>query len=378
LYRFPLHKKSSNRRETIEKQGFDAYLKNKASGLNAFTAPEKREFSESLNDYQDAQYYGQISIGTPGQCFEVIFDTGSSNLWVPGKSCKSMACTLHKKYDAKKSSTVEKTEQQFHIQYGSGQLNGTINYDKTCFGCSGDTLCIDRQGFAESTVEPGGAFVLGKFDGILGMGYDSIAVNNLTTPFTNLINSGQCKESVFAFWLSRDPTSGAKGGELTICGIDDSHYEGALTYVPVTRQKYWQFTTNSVTVGSKTISTNFEAIADTGTSLITGPKKDIQALNKAIGARRIPVVGEYIINCNKIDKLPTINFNINGKDFPLKPDDYVIKMTSMGKTTCMSGFMELDVPEPAGPLWILGDVFIGTYYTLFDRANNRLGFAKAK
>merc|ERR1712033_90135 len=85
VIRIPLYRMQSPRK-FYKEQGFNNLyaLQEKyqvTNRVNSYTggAPEP------LTNYMDAQYYGPITIGTPPQTFNVIFDTGSSNLWVPSK-----------------------------------------------------------------------------------------------------------------------------------------------------------------------------------------------------------------------------------------------------------------------------------------------------
>jgi len=326
----------------------------------------------NIKDFSDAQYYGEITIGTPPQTFNVCFDTGSSNLWIPSKKCNlfNIACKLHSKYDSSKSSTYVKNDTAFAIRYGSGSLTGITSQDTVSVG----GLSVTKQLFAEAKAEPGLAFVAAKFDGIMGMGYPEISVNGMEPVFQQMIDQKVVPAPEFAFYLAKHGTTTA-GGELTLGGVDDTKYTGDFTAVPVTEKGYWQFAVDGLTAGSYK-SGSLKAIADTGTSLLAVPTKDFTALLATFpsGIVKPLAKGEYTVDCSQISKLPDMVFTIAGKPFTLTADDYVLKV----QTECLLGMMGIDVPPPRGPLWILGDVFLRKYYTKFDYGNNQLGFALAK
>jgi hypothetical protein len=236
-------------------------------------------------------------------------------------------------------------------------------------------LTVSQQQFAEINVVSGLglAYSVGKFDGILGLAFKSISVDGIPTVFGNLIAQGLVQQQLFSVFLSNgDGTV----GELLLGGIDTNHYTGSLQYIPVTSDSYWEVELNSFVVNGQSYTTANKAIIDTGTSLLAGPTAEVKNLAAAVGATPYWLnPNEYTIDCASIPNLPTITVTIGGISFNLTGADYVINVQNI---ECLFAVTGIDVPAPRGPLWILGDVFIRRWYTVFDVAGNRLGFAQSK
>lgn len=320
-----------------------------------------------INDYENSQYYGEITLGTPSQKFDVIFDTGSADLWVASVNCDS-SCGRHNKYDATKSSTYIANGTTFHIEYGSGPVSGYESVDTLNMG----GLVVKDQIFAEVTDVSGlgAAYKMGKFDGILGLAFGVLSVNKVPTAFDNLVSQGLVTNAEFAFYLGN---SALDKGELTLGGTDPAHYTGSITYVPLLAATYWEITLDDFTVSGQSFvgAGETKAIVDSGTSILTGPSSEVSKIASLLGGKEI-VEGEYLVKCDYTG-FPDFVFKIDGNDYTLTPYDYLIPDGNL----CLLGLMALDIPEPTGPLWILGDVFMRKYYTVFDVANKRVGFALA-
>ncbi|XP_039083371.1 cathepsin E isoform X3 [Hyaena hyaena] len=237
LHRVPLRRHPSLRKKLRARGQLSEFWK--AQNLDMIQYTEACTATQSANEplinYMDTEYFGTISIGSPPQNFTVIFDTGSSNLWVPSVYCTSPACKTHSRFYPSQSTTYSIVGSQFSIQYGTGRLSGIIGTDQVYV----EGLLVVGQQFGESVTEPGQTFVNAEFDGILGLGYPSLAVGGVTPVFDNMMAQNLVDIPMFSVYMSSDPEGGG-GSELIFGGYDHSHFSGNLNWVPVTKQGYWQ------------------------------------------------------------------------------------------------------------------------------------------
>lgn len=91
--------------------------------------------SEPLMNQNYSEFSGPISIGDPDQSFSILFDTGSSDLWVPSSKCTSPSCAKKHKYHPTKSTTSKAKPGHFNIQYADNStVQGAVYTDTVSVG----------------------------------------------------------------------------------------------------------------------------------------------------------------------------------------------------------------------------------------------------
>ncbi|NWX23820.1 PEPA protein, partial [Aegotheles bennettii] len=147
------------------------------------------------------EYFGAISIGTPGQKFIVVFDTGSSNLWVPSVYCSPAkpAVGNHPRFNPANSYTFVSTNDTLEISYGTGSMTGVLGFDVLNVA----NIEVLNQIFGLAETEPGDYFYYAPFDGILGLAFPSIASSGATPVFDNMMQQHLVDKHLFSVFLSR-------------------------------------------------------------------------------------------------------------------------------------------------------------------------------
>ncbi|KAK6016894.1 eukaryotic aspartyl protease [Ostertagia ostertagi] len=175
--------------------------------------------------------------------------------------------------------------------------------------------------------------------------------------------------------MTPESNSNGYAGELTLCGTDPARYKGSIAWSPVVTESYWIINASQVYVGRMPIINGTAQVAvDTGSGVITGPRDAIQKIVQLTGATSEHNGAIYSVDCKNITQLPPITFNIACRSFVMQGPDYVVKA---GADMCVLGFAAVDFPSKYGFSWILGDVFLRNFYSVFDVGNKRVGLAPA-
>jgi hypothetical protein len=316
-------------------------------------------------------YTGRISIGSPPQPFDVVFDTGSADMWVFSKAASQKLPYL-KYFDSTGSQSYQKlVDSSFAVEYGLGKVSGFVSQDLVQIGGMNFTTQQFGEVIAwtknfENSEEP--------MDGIVGLAFKEAAFYKTNTLIENLYRSKIIESRIFSFVL--DKSLYGDRSMLIIGSPDKNLYDGEIHYTNVVKnnQGMWFIPLEDIEVAYS--STNYcqkqgcVALIDTGSSFIGIPKNLFDNFVQRITASRSDCQiknSELECSSSSLQGLPDLSFKFNGVYFTLKPADYMISNHV--------GVMSIDVHDN---LFIIGDTFIKTYYTVFDQENRKVGFAKAK
>lgn len=415
-------------------------------------------------------YFGSITVGAPDpQTFSVVFDTGSGHVIVPSESCRSETCRTHRRYDRTKSphavdidydGTPVKAGQprdQITVAFGTGEVTGQFVSDRLCLGIQASPAkkamqsppdgggnasaaavpaaahCVDMRVVTatEMSHEPFHAFA---FDGVLGLGLDSLALAPEFSFFGVMSTQKNLQEASFGVFLA---DSDDEVSEISFGGHSPDKVMGDLSWAPVVMPEHghWQVPIKRLRIGDRIVEFcedgGCRAVVDTGTSLLAVPVGFAEELQTELEAnlKDPPLTKDAEgkdehADCTKAEGLP-VHFELEGITITLLPGEYSRPSVQLEDeegevpaegeeaadaaatdepaaaadepepsvaadgaeddglgdvilNTCRPTLMPIDLPEPLGPkLFIWGEPVLRKYYTVYHWGHKSVGFGLA-
>ncbi|GBE59304.1 eimepsin [Babesia ovata] len=290
-------------------------------------APGAQMLRQFLFNFENNQYFGEIEVGTPPSKFVVVFDTGSSQLWIPSKQCSSNGCARHRQFDSTQSSTYKEAApgsaaSNAYIQYGTGECVLALGSDTVRIG----PLEVKNQSLGLATYESDHPFGDLPFDGLVGLGFPDAAFSADTDSLPlmdNIVKQKLLNRNIMAFYMTKDRT---QPGTLSFGSIDPMYVLPGHSpwWFPVVSTDFWEIEMDSILIDGKPmeLQRKYNAAIDTGSSLISGPSEVVGPL-----LQKLSLSGD----CSNANSLPTISFvfvDMLGRriKFDMSPDDYLVRM----------------------------------------------------
>ncbi|KAG6813700.1 hypothetical protein H0H92_008107 [Tricholoma furcatifolium] len=304
-------------------------------------------------------YTARIGIGSPATTYEVIVDTGSSNLWVGAHTAYMVTST-----SVSTGETMVSIRQVNQTSMTNlSEHTGPEYLDQVTIG---DGLVITSQG-------------LGAVTDVKIPSTSASVPTVVDTAFSQGLISGH---EIGVYFEPYDAQN-TENGELSWGGPDSSKYTGELTFADVTTtspsNQYWGVDAG-ITYGDITLLNSVAGIVDTGTTLVQIASDAFEAYQKATGAVPDSNTGLLSITMDQYNNLQPLNFAINGRTFAMSPNAQIFPRalnTQIGGTSdgIYLVIASTGTPSGSGLDFIAGYGFLERFYTVYDTANNRVGFA---
>lgn len=332
----------------------------------------------------DGFYVGNISVGLPPQQLQVLFDTASGHLLLAHRACKSPACLEHRRYSPWESSTAADVNDDggavqegaqlakgpvnrtvvtvsfTQADLGEGKAEGVLVRDDVCLSCAagGASACASVAILAATHLDDQ-PFRAMPHDGILGLALEGLSAGPLSSFYERLLDGSHELLPHFGMWLG--PTE----GEISFGGHDLSRLASPLRWFPVTRPEdgFWQVAIRTVRVGNATVDAchgGCRGIIDTGSSSLGMQADRVKTLLPHLASNP---------GASGVCQGPTVVLDLGGFELALGAEDYT-------GVTCKPELGSLDVdPQQFLGVYALGTSVLHRYYTAFDWAGARVGFA---
>ncbi|PSR75427.1 aspartic peptidase domain-containing protein [Coniella lustricola] len=362
------------------------------------------------NNISYGGYYATVSVGTPAQSQQVVFDTGSSDTWFlasdssacaaessssggfgggrGGRRRRQSSSTCLSTFDYSSSSTFKNLSKAFDIEYVDG--SGVDGYYFT------DTLSV--AGASISTLEMGLAETSNSLTyGIMGVGFESDEA--AATLYPNVIDKfyseGLIGSRAFSLYLDDLQSS---SGSILFGGIDEDKFTGDLIAVPIIKDSsvnnYTSFLVTLSSVASitsdGTVSTNYttsaEAVVlDSGTTLTYLPETMATAIFDTFNATYSESAGYASVDCSLADESSlALQFQFGGSDGPAikVPLSELVLQDGSGmsfgegaggaaESTCAFGV------SMSSSTFLLGDTFLRSAYAVYDLDAKQVALAQS-
>ncbi|KZV73510.1 acid protease [Peniophora sp. CONT] len=343
-----------------------------------------------INQGSDLRYLTTLSVGTPPQSFNVILDTGSSDLWFATTDCQDCPSGTPE-FNTSQSSTLNTTSETVLLQYGTGNATGTLLQDTVSLG----SYTIPNQAFTGVTNMGLNGLINGTTTGILGLAFENLAYSGATPFWQSLINAGELSSPVMAFYFKRlgvnitgSTTDTHPGGTFTLGGTNSSFYKGDIEFHSVPNvtgleRTFWLQTLTGLTVNGNSLdlgdANNNTAVIDTGSSFIGGPTAAVQAfwaqIDGSLDLSEFGVNGFWGFPC-ATNVTATLAFG--GRAWTIPADD--INLGQAAEGICVGSIFDARRGVILGegfPNWLIGDAFLKNVYTVYRAGDNpAVGFAE--